>query len=133
MRLVQRHGRVDRIGSTHASVEIDVFAPTERLDAMLKLMAKIEKKLGLAHATLGVPATIPDMPGGGQGQLFQDGPDGLEIAAGILDGDDRWLARRGSDTTSLGERWRMALTRMQDPEEVTRLPAAAGSARMSAS
>lgn len=127
MRLVQRHGRVDRIGSTHASVEIDVFAPAERLDAMLKLMAKIEKKLGLAHATLGVPATIPDMPGGGQGQLFQDGPDGLEVVAGILDGDDRWLARRGSDTTSLGERWRMALTRMQSPEAVASLPAAAGS------
>ena len=109
MRLVQRHGRVDRIGSTHTTVEIDVFAPAARLDEMLKLMAKIEKKLGLAHATLGVPETIADMPGGGQGQLFQDGPDGLEIAKGILEGDDRWLTRRGSDTTSLGERWRLVL------------------------
>ena len=127
MRLVQRHGRVDRIGSAHTRVEIDVFAPAARLDAMLKLMAKIEKKLGLAHAALGVPETIADMPGGGQGQLFRDGPDGLEVAAGILDGDDRWLTRRGSDTTSLGERWRMALTRMQDPQAVARLPIAAGS------
>ena len=127
MRLVQRHGRVDRIGSPHRSVQIDVFAPAERLDGMLKLMAKLEKKLGLAHATIGVPETIPDMPGGGQGQLFEDGPDGLEIAAEILAGDDRWLKRRGSDTTSLGERWRMALTRMQDPTSVAELPAAAGS------
>ena len=126
MRLVQRHGRVDRIGSTHPSVQIDIFAPADRLDAMLKLMAKIEKKLGLAHATVGVPETIADMPGG-QGQLFQDTPAGLEIAAGILDGDDRWLTRRGDNTTSLGERWRMTLARIQDPHTVKDLPAASGS------
>ena len=132
MRLVQRHGRVDRIGSTHKNVEIDVFAPADRLDAMLDLMARIEKKLGLAHATLGVPETIPDMPGGGQGQLFRDGPNGLEIASDILKGKDSWLNRRGSDTTSMGEQWRLALTRMQDPQAVTALPAAAGSGFVSA-
>ena len=128
MRLVQRHGRVDRIGSTHRNVEIDVFAPAERLDAMLDLMAKIEKKLGLAHAAMGVPKTILDMPGGGQGQLFRDGPNGLEIAADILkDNDASWLNRRGSAITSMGEQWRLALTRMQNPQAVAALPAAAGS------
>ena len=128
MRLVQRHGRVDRIGSTHRNVEIDVFAPAARLDEMLDLMAKIEKKLGLAHAALGVPETIADMPGGGQGQLFRDGPNGLEIAADILKNNDAsWLNRRGSDTTSMGEQWRLALTRMQNPQTVAALPAAAGS------
>ena len=126
MRLVQRHGRVDRIGSTHASVQIDVFAPAERLDGMLKLMDKIEKKLRLADGTVGVPETISDMPGG-QGQLFRDTPTGLEVAAEILAGKGSWLTRRGDNTTSLGERWRMALTRMRDPQRVESLPGAVGS------
>lgn len=41
MRIVQRHGRVDRIGSKHDYVFLGLFFPSERLDALLELEARL--------------------------------------------------------------------------------------------
>jgi hypothetical protein len=37
MRIVQRHGRVDRIGSEHPEIHLGVFFPSEHLDKYMKL------------------------------------------------------------------------------------------------
>ena len=54
MRLVQRHGRVDRIGSPHKDVYLRCFLPDQRLDALLELEIRIRRKLAQAAATVGV-------------------------------------------------------------------------------
>lgn len=58
MRLVQRHGRVDRIGSPHRSVNLHCYFPDERLNALLALVERIHHKVAQAAATIGVEAEI---------------------------------------------------------------------------
>ena len=128
MRVVQRHGRVDRIGAAHETVEIDVFAPAGKIDDLIELMRRLEQKLASAHATIGVPETIRGMPGGGQGQLFTDKEGGgFEIALALLEGDDHLLRQRGRDSISQSESYRMMITQLEDPRATESLPAAIGS------
>lgn len=54
MRLVQRHGRVDRIGSPHLKVFLRTFFPDAQLDALLNLEARVRRKLAQAAASVGV-------------------------------------------------------------------------------
>jgi hypothetical protein len=54
MRLVQRHGRVDRIGSLHLKVFLRTFFPDAQLDALLNLEARVRRKLAQAAASVGV-------------------------------------------------------------------------------
>lgn len=53
MRIVQRHGRVDRIGSEHDYVNLSLFFPNQALDSMLGLEARLQQKLAQAHAAVG--------------------------------------------------------------------------------
>ena len=41
MRIVQRHGRIDRIGSKHDYVHLGLFFPAERLDELLELEERL--------------------------------------------------------------------------------------------
>ena len=50
MRLLQRHGRIDRIGSPHNRVFLRTIFPVDRLDALLKLEERILNKLAMAAA-----------------------------------------------------------------------------------
>jgi hypothetical protein len=54
MRLVQRHGRIDRIGSPHKDVYMRCFFPDVRLEALLDLETRIRRKLAQAAASVGV-------------------------------------------------------------------------------
>ncbi len=54
MRLVQRHGRVDRIGSPHRRVFLHTFFPDAQLDALLNLEARVRRKLAQAAASVGI-------------------------------------------------------------------------------
>lgn len=54
MRLVQRHGRVDRIGSPHTEVYLRTFFPDAQLDALLNLEHRVRRKLAQAAASVGV-------------------------------------------------------------------------------
>lgn len=54
MRLVQRHGRVDRIGSMHPKVFLRTFFPDAQLDSLLNLEARVRRKLAQAAASVGV-------------------------------------------------------------------------------
>jgi Helicase conserved C-terminal domain len=54
MRLVQRHGRVDRIGSPHPQVFLRTFFPDRELNRLLELVSRVQRKLAQAAASVGV-------------------------------------------------------------------------------
>lgn len=54
MRLVQRHGRIDRIGSPHKAVYLRTFFPARQLDRLLRLEERIRRKLAQAAASVGL-------------------------------------------------------------------------------
>lgn len=59
MRLVQRHGRVDRIGSDHAYVYLFCFFPDAGLDALLNLETTLHRKLAKAAKSIGSGKVLP--------------------------------------------------------------------------
>lgn len=61
MRLVQRHGRVDRIGSTHARIHLRCFFPDDGLEELLTLERRLQLKLKHAAAAFGVDEVLPGM------------------------------------------------------------------------
>lgn len=62
MRLVQRHGRIDRIGSPHNEVHITCIFPDRQLDRLLSLENRIRAKLAQASASIGLDqVVIPGM------------------------------------------------------------------------
>jgi len=54
MRLVQRHGRIDRIGSAYDHVYLRCFFPAARLEEMLELEERLRRKIAQAAASIGV-------------------------------------------------------------------------------
>ncbi len=60
MRLVQRHGRIDRIGSKHREVFLRCVFPDERLDELLRLEERLNHKIAQVAASVGVGQVIPD-------------------------------------------------------------------------
>jgi helicase-like protein/SNF2 domain-containing protein/phospholipase D-like protein len=60
MRLVQRNGRVDRIGSKHEFVHLYTFFPDE-LNTLLDLEERLRRKIAQANAAVGVETGI--LPG----------------------------------------------------------------------
>ena len=54
MRLVQRHGRIDRIGSKHDKVYLRCFFPDVHLDELLRLEERLHHKIAQAAASIGV-------------------------------------------------------------------------------
>jgi hypothetical protein len=67
MRLVQRHGRIDRIGSPHNDVYIWCFFPDQRLEALLDLEGRIRRKVAQAAASVGVEHEV--IPGAATSDL----------------------------------------------------------------
>lgn len=63
MRLVQRHGRIDRIGSDHAEVFIRCYFPDQHLEALLGLEERLQRKLKQAAAAVGVGQVLPGFTG----------------------------------------------------------------------
>ena len=58
MRLVQRHGRIDRIGSPHEQVELTCIFPDRELDELLTLEERIRTKLAQAAASIGLDQIV---------------------------------------------------------------------------
>ncbi|MDZ7788115.1 MAG: helicase-related protein [Halofilum sp. (in: g-proteobacteria)] len=58
MRIVQRHGRVDRIGSPHRRVFLRCFFPAASLDQLLGLESALQRKIAQAAASIGVEGEI---------------------------------------------------------------------------
>ncbi len=60
MRLVQRHGRIDRIGSHHTEVFLHCVFPDDRLDDLLGLEERLHRKIAQAAKSIGVEQVLPD-------------------------------------------------------------------------
>ncbi|MFH1865747.1 MAG: helicase-related protein [Candidatus Eisenbacteria bacterium] len=126
MRLVQRHGRIDRIGSPHEDVYIRCFFPTQELEALLALEERIRRKLAQAAATIGVESEV--VPGGAvSDRVFSETR--AEIEA-LKQEDARLFETSGMDPAALsGEEYRQELRKAMGilEDEIKRLPASAGS------
>ena len=125
MRLVQRHGRIDRIGSPHSRVFMRTIFPVDRLDRLLNLEQRILDKLAIAAASVGVAAPIEGAAHGRQ--VFTETRDEIEK----LLAEDASLYERGGTVgaAQTGEEYRQTLRKAleQDRERIVRLPWKAGS------
>jgi superfamily II DNA or RNA helicase len=63
VRLMQRVGRVDRLGAQAEHVELHHFVPAHDLDRLLGLMARLQSKVTTISATLGLDHPVLAMPG----------------------------------------------------------------------
>ena len=112
MRLVQRHGRIDRIGSPHNRVFLRTIFPADRLDDLLKLEQRILDKLAMAAASVGV---VPPVPDGARGsQVFAETREEIEK----LMREDASLYERGgtAGAAQTGEEYRQTLRKALEAE-----------------
>ncbi len=126
MRLIQRHGRIDRIGSSHDQVFLRTIFPTDQIDRLLNLEERILNKLAMAAASIGVEAPVE---GAGHGrQVFADTREEIEK----LFDEDASLFERGGvvSATQSGEEYRQTLRKAlnKDRERIMNMPWKARSA-----
>ena len=125
MRLVQRHGRIDRIDSPHKAVYMRTVFPTNELDRLLNLEQMILNKLAQAAATVGVESPVEDVWGGSQ--VFTETRDEIEK---LLEQDSTLYERGGTvSATQTGEEYRQTLRNALkcDRRRVINLPHKVGS------
>lgn len=125
MRIVQRHGRIDRLFSDHDEVFLGLFYPAERLNEMLGLEERLNKKLILANAAVGATDVLPGISGGVEVILHDDRQKSIEAF-------EKLLENRGSSAALSGEEFRRRLYREfeSDPQKqktLERLPLGIGS------
>lgn len=106
MRIVQRHGRVDRIGSEHPEIRLGLFFPEANLDEYLKLETTLVRKLKQADAAVGTGKVLPGV------EAFppQDHYDADEIAKEIED----LVNNGGGSAAGSGEEYRRRLSNALD-------------------
>lgn len=100
MRIVQRHGRVDRIGSKHDYVDLGLFFPAERLDDLLSLESRLEAKLALADAAVGAGEVLPGRRTGHEVNLADEH---------VTEEFEKLLDAGGSSASLSGEEYRRRL------------------------
>jgi len=128
MRLVQRHGRIDRIGSPHPDVYITCIFPDRQLNVLLALEDRIRRKLAQAAASIGLDqVVIPGVRPSAPDHVFADTVAELEA---IRRGEARLFETAGEDVHAhSGEEYRQDLRKGLERHErdVKELPGAAGS------
>lgn len=128
MRLVQRHGRIDRIGSPHNRVFMRCFMPDARLDGLLRLEALLHRKIAQASKAVGVEGQV--MPGhaGGDDLVFTKDREDIER---LRRGDATVLDEAHAEGGLSVEEFRQQLRKgLEDPllaERVKSLPWGSGS------
>jgi ERCC4-related helicase len=60
VRMIQRNGRINRLGSLHEEIFIYNFRPTEQLESYLKLVSKLQDKINLIRYTIGSDQSVLD-------------------------------------------------------------------------
>ncbi|MBN1199676.1 MAG: DEAD/DEAH box helicase family protein [Bacteroidales bacterium] len=60
VRMIQRNGRINRLGSAFDEIHIFNFRPTEQLESYLKLVRKLEEKINLIRYTIGSDQSVLD-------------------------------------------------------------------------
>ena len=133
MKLVQRHGRIDRIGSPHKRVFIGCFFPAENLDELLHLEATLQRKIAYANAAVGAGNVLP-------GQIADPNVEVLlhDTNKDILDlfNENAVLLVEGGGSGALsGEEYRRRLSQAMKDQflrgQVTGLPYGSGSGFLS--
>ncbi len=126
MRLVQRHGRIDRIGSPHQDVFIRCFFPDRRLDALLDLESRVRRKLAQAAAAVGVEHEV--IPGAATSDtVFTETREEIEA---LRHEDPTLFENAGEDPSAhSGEEYRQELRKGLERfgDRLMSLPWAAGS------
>lgn len=112
MRIVQRHGRVDRIGSQHKSIELDVFFPAEHLDEFLGLEQTLIRKLRQADAAIGAGKVLPG--------VSHHPPQEHYDADDILDEIEELIEQGGGSAAGSGEEYRRRLANALDVDDSLR-------------
>lgn len=112
MRIVQRNGRIDRIGSPHDHITAHCFMPDVQLDALLKLEERLQRKIAHANAGIGVEGTI--VPGiSTREHVFTDAEDitvdRSEQIRRLAEGDTAVLEELDRDDAYSGEQFREEL------------------------
>ena len=126
MRLVQRHGRIDRINSRHDQVFLRTFFPDSQLDRLLDLERRVRSKLAQAAASVGVEAT-PIEHGAEGPQSFSETRDEIEK---LHEADSSIYEAGGTEgAAQSGEEYRQELRKALSirGDEITQLPWKAGS------
>lgn len=126
MRLVQRHGRIDRIGSPHSDVFMWCFFPDRQLEELLQLERRIRRKLAQAAASIGVESEV--IPGGPTLDVFFSQT--REEIEALRRKDNELLVNAGEDPSAhTGEEYRQELRKglQTRGEGIKTLPWAAGS------
>ena len=82
MRLVQRHGRIDRLFSEHRYVDVHCYFPAKHLEELLKLEATLQRKIAYANAAIGTGEVIP-------GQI-SDPTHSVALSDAVKEADDAW-------------------------------------------
>ncbi|CAB4791395.1 MAG: helicase [Actinobacteria bacterium] len=129
MKLVQRHGRIDRIGSPHKRVVIDCFFPAKNLDALLHLEETLQRKIAYANAAIGAGAVLPDQIADPNVEVLLH--DNRKEIMNLYNEDAVLLAQGGGSAALSGEEYRRRLGRAlgdsQLREMVLGLPYGSGS------
>jgi hypothetical protein len=91
VRLMQRSGRIDRLGAVHDFVELYHFAPTHELDRLLGLMARLQGKLATIQGALGLDNPVIGSPAdrrraSEQVRMLARDPDGFDKVELELEG-----------------------------------------------
>jgi hypothetical protein len=133
MRLVQRHGRIDRIGSRHREVHLGCFFPSSHLDELLGLEETIQRKIAYAAVSVGIGDVIPGQKAKRIEVVLADNREQIEK----LRAERPELFESGGDSAALsGEEYRRRLElALQDGlirSRVERLPMASGTGFKSA-
>ena len=128
MRLVQRHGRIDRIGSKHDEVVLGCFFPNEHLDTLLSLEETLQRKLAYAQAAVGVGEVLPGQQPGRQLDFY----DTREQIEKLYQENPELFEERGGNAAVSGEELRRRMARAFKESEdlqaaVEQLPYMSGS------
>lgn len=132
MRLVQRHGRIDRIGSHHRHVRIGCFFPAKHLEELLKIEEVLQRKIAYANAAIGMGEIIPGQRAKPNLDLVHnDIAVDLDAVADIAAGNAEILLSRGGAAALSGEEYRRRLAKAFRNDslrrEVEMLPFGSGS------
>ena len=128
MRLVQRHGRIDRLLSEHKKVFVRTFFPDTGLDRLLNLEDRVRNKLYLASASIGLDDP-PIEKAVKREQVFSE----TRIEIEKIINEDASILERGGNVSAAqtGEEYRARLRDVLDNspfgKEVSSLPWKIGS------
>ena len=126
MRVVQRNGRIDRVGSPHTDIYPRTFFPEDRLNELLQLEGTVRRKLTQAAHAVGMDSEV--IPG--MDTVEKNFADRAREIKAIHNEDEEVFEQGGKKAAAFsGEEYRQLLREGMEEreEEISNLPWGAGS------